>query len=116
MTLTKKQREESKNVAIETLKKILKPKDWVSTLVKKVSASGMSRQMVILVGDEDGKVLNISHLVAAALEWREKNDAIIVDGCGMDMGFHTVEQLSRALGYYETNGNTNAYGLNQKWL
>ena len=43
--------------------------------------------------------MDISGYVGDILEWRrnDKDGSLIVGGCGMDMGFHTVYCLSRAL-------------------
>ncbi len=79
------------------LLKILKPSMEVYATIKKVSSTGMSRQIAILV--IDGKqIRNISGWVATFLgmKWND-NGSVTVGGCGMDMGFHVVYTLSRAL-------------------
>lgn len=53
----------------------------------------------------------LSWYVAKALGYRfsEDTEALVVGGCGMDMGFHVVYSLSYAL-------FGDGYALNQKWI
>lgn len=93
---TKKEREEAE--AIVTLKELLKPGDTVYTTLKHVSRSGMQRAIdVHIIRDNEPRW--IASLVAKALGWsfHEKYEAVKVDGCGMDMGFHLVHSLSYVL-------------------
>jgi hypothetical protein len=88
-----------KDVAKGYLLEVLKPGDTVYTVLKHVSSSGMSRRIDVLVVTKDGGIRNITHLVAPVTGFkRSKVDgALTVSGCGMDMGFHVVYSLSRAL-------------------
>lgn len=123
---TKKQLQERAEARAELLE-ILDP--WgsgdpreVFTVLRHVSASGMSRDISLLVAEDD-TLRDITYLAAQALgeRVRESNGrrAIRVSGCGMDMGFHLVYNLSWAL--YSTgdlaadNANRVGYMLRQYW-
>ena len=97
-TMTAKQeREADKANAIETLRKLCPPGTTVYTVLRHVSASGMSRRIDCYV-IEDNKPRWITGYVKTALGMpRGKFDAATVTGCGMDMGFHLVYNLSRTL-------------------
>ncbi len=120
---------------------ILKPSSVVYTVLRHVSTSGMSRNISVLFSNDDG-IHNLDFYVARLLDaQRAKDGSIKVNGCGMDMGFHLVYSLSRALfnsGYKCTgkscrsNDHSNAphpkrkrgsmthadggYCLNHRWL
>lgn len=89
--------------ALENLRKWLKPGDTVYTILDHVSRSGMTRHIRLLVnikGDEGARRDFIHPNRAAAIvlgESQAKRDGLIVTGCGMDMGFATVYNLSRYL-------------------
>lgn len=83
--------------AIERLRKILKPGDTVYTILRHVSKFGMSRD-IDLYKIDGGEPMYLSGYAANALgESRSKDQGIRVGGCGMDMGFHLVYNLSRTL-------------------
>lgn len=93
--------------ALADLRKWIKPGDTVYTILDHVSASGMSRAIRVVVpytredGTIDhvhpnwavGRVLGLRHYKRNGRE----QDALVVGGCGMDMGFHLVYELSYAL-------------------
>lgn len=89
--------------AIETLRKMLKPGDTVTTNVLHVSRSGMSRVIMCqaIAADYDGKpyISDISGLVADAIgdRYDSRRGGIVVGGCGMNMCFATVYNLGRVL-------------------
>jgi hypothetical protein len=96
----------------------LKEGDRVYTMNRHTSSSGMSRDLSLFVA-RDGEIMNITYYAAHALGWRlvERNGyrAIRVQGCGMDMGFHTVYTLSRVL--FRDGVKTDAgYSLKHEWL
>ena len=98
---------EQKEEAIATLKGILKEGDTVWTVLRHVSSSGMSRCIdVYIIRDNEPRWL--SYYAAKALGWRysDSKESVVVDGCGMNMGFHLVDSLGWALGMK----------LNQRWL
>lgn len=88
----------AKAEAIAKLRDWLKPGDTVFTLVRSVSASGMSRTMDLYVIRE-GEPLRVTWSVcdACGFTYDRKREALKVSGCGMDMGFHVVYSLSRVL-------------------
>ena len=99
--MTTKAKQTMMTEAIETLRGQVSPGETLTSVVVHVSASGMSRAIKVLrpSRDNDGTIQDLSWLVARALGWRfsEKHDAVIVQGCGMDMCFHTVYTLASAL-------------------
>ena len=95
--------------ALARLRDWLKPGDTVYTIVENVARSGMSREIraVLLQPADSGRVrngyapvvdLHPNHAIATVLGYRQgKRDGCIVGGCGMDMGFHLVYNLSYTL-------------------
>jgi hypothetical protein len=131
--------------AIDRLKVWIKPGDTVYTQIKSVSRSGMSRviQVVKLAkNDSSGECepIWLGYNVAQACEMKYDRDreGVKVGGCGMDMGFHLIYELSHALfrdGFDcigegcpandHVNGDRNyephrhsdpGYALKQRWL
>lgn len=98
--MTKKEKDEAKRLAILDLRSMLKPGDEVVTVLRRRSASGMSRCISLYIV-RNGQIQAISFLAARALGYRLKevdgSNAVHVTGCGMDMGFHLVYSLSRVL-------------------
>jgi hypothetical protein len=90
----------------------------VYTVLRSVSSSGMSRTLSLKVA-KDGKILDLTYYAGTVLDWPivEVNGsrAIRVGGCGMDMGFHTVYTLSRALFREEGSTKDAGYSLNHAW-
>lgn len=87
---------------IEEMRKHCPPGSTVHTVLEHVSRSGMSREIrtVLLSCDGDRVVdLHPNYMVSQILgdDRQGKHDGVIVGGCGMDMGFHIVYSLSRAL-------------------
>ena len=85
------------------LRETLKPGDTVYTILRSVSRSGMNRRISLCVG-RGADVKDITWDAAHAMNDPIKNRAgyvqdvgISVGGCGMDMGFHLVYNLSRIL-------------------
>jgi len=122
--MTKKQ--QSVEVARETLRKMVKPGDTVQTILRHVSRSGMTRRISVIVNGND-----VDYLVEQLGVYnRAKNGpGLVVGGCGMDMGFSLVYSLSRRLfpkGFKVDgtgrNGDTSGwdddggYALKQRWL
>ncbi len=133
---------------IERMRELVKPGDTLYTICDHVSKSGMSRAIRVVLPvtvERDGKQeidhLHPNYLIAQilGLKQREGKDAMTVGGCGMDMGFHLIYSLGRALwpdGFTCTgkgcpsndhsNGNRDytgtvhhndgGYALKQRWL
>ena len=65
-----------------------------------------------------GVTLRSSNYVATIIDYRQndRKGALIVGGCGMDMGFHVVYSLARSL-YPEKPGQRDGgYSLKHEWL
>ena len=93
----------------ESLKELLKEGDTIYTVLRSVSRSGMSRAIDCYVF-RDNKPLYLSYAIATVLDERQnETGAVKVTGCGMDMGFHLVYNLSSVL--YK-----DGYALHQAWL
>lgn len=84
--------------AIENLRSMLKPGDTVYTVLRHVSAPGMSRKINVY-RIENNAPQWLSRRVALAIgeSLDERSGAIKVSGCGMDMGFHIVYNLGHVL-------------------
>ena len=89
--------------AREALRELLKPGMTVHTTTTHTSASGMTRWIRPIVVLADGEPHDLSWLVKRAEIFNGRNRAVVrhegikMEGCGMDMGFHLVYTLSRAL-------------------
>ena len=94
--------------AIEYLRTFIKKGDVISTRVDSVAPSGLSRNIAFFCVDENycswteknkPRVRNISYQVAKALgyTYRPNSTSVHVKGCGMDMCWHSVHQLSYVL-------------------
>jgi hypothetical protein len=133
-TMSKSAREEKRAEAIRDLRKMLKPGDTVYTVLRHVSASGMTRGIDLYIIRKNVPVwitAYVGHAIdspQSLKDWREQR-GLRVQGCGMDMGFHVVYSLGCALfpkGFKvegrgrngDTSGHDNdgGYALNQKWL
>ena len=132
--------------AIEKLRDWIKPGDTVHTILRHVSQSGMSRDISVVLIDKDGGILYPDYLVAKATgSTLSKKQGIKIGGCGMDMGFALVSELSYALYgdgylctgrgkkgergcpsnvhvnpgkryYHKARKHTDGYALRQEWL
>lgn len=81
----------------DELRKMIKPGMRVYCVLRSVSASGMSRRISLFIVQGDD-LRNIDQLSADAIGWKVSGiGGIAVSGCGMDMGFHLVYCLGRAL-------------------
>lgn len=108
MTFTKKDSLKARS----ELKQLLKDfgTKTIYVVQRHVSRSGMQRQLDLYLIPSVEKVKKdydkgeipprrITYLVAQALQWPydEKWESLTVNGCGMDMHFHTVYTLSQVL-------------------
>lgn len=96
--LTKAQ-ETERAEAIAELRKMLKPGTTVSTILRHVSSSGMSRSISAVIADKQGRVITLDWLLVRAGigTFDRTHGGIKMGGCGMDMGFALVYDLSRTL-------------------
>ena len=110
-----------RDYAINHLREILKPGDTVFTVLRHVSASGMSRR-IDLYCIKDNRPQFLTGYAAKAIGWRWGDKAgLVVGGCGMDMGFHAVYTLSRTLfpdGFKDgqDDAKDGGYALRHEWL
>jgi len=118
--------------AVRTLKKWLKPGSTVYCVIRGVAKSGMSRKIDFYT--ITGKRMQyLSGYISKLLGYRrDKDQGLHVSGCGMDMGFAVVYELSHTLwpkGFKVTdktphrNGTPNGqidedggYALRHEWL
>ncbi len=99
---------------IEKLKAELPKGSKVYTVLRHCAPSGMSRRIDVYHFTCEGAEIHKSWLSfwvskATGFSFNQKHECLNVSGCGMDMGFHVVETLSRVL-YGES------YALKQEWL
>jgi len=87
-----------KKESIDILKKYIKKDITIHSIIRNVSVSGMSRNISFKVIDKK-ELLDLSWHISKALEYpfNDKKHAIKVSGCGMDMAFHVVHNLSHVL-------------------
>ena len=89
--------------AIARLREWIKPGDTLYTQIKNVSRSGMSRviQLVGISCGGDGPSLSYygwnAHKAGVGSGYDEKREGVKMGGCGMDMGFALVYELSHVL-------------------
>jgi hypothetical protein len=95
--MTKAQQAE-KQEYIEKLRELLKPGDTLHTVLRSVSSSGMSRNIdVYLIRDGEPQWLSSWICKATGMSFNKKRGCIRIGGCGMDMGFNIVYELSYRL-------------------
>ncbi|MDE2343997.1 MAG: hypothetical protein KGL63_11525 [Betaproteobacteria bacterium] len=82
----------------------------VYTVLRHVSRSGMQRRISLLLV-EDGRIRDISFLAAKALNYaiNREDGGVIINGCGMDMGFELVYNLSCVL-------HDDGYAIKHQWV
>ena len=83
---------------VRELRDLLKPGDTVYTKLNHVSRSGMTRSIEVMVFRDNAPV-NLTWMVSEVLNYKidSKHWGLKVEGCGMDMGFSVVYNLSSAL-------------------
>ena len=89
----------------------------VYTVLRHVSSSGMQREISPVIITKDGSIRHIAYAVSCIVGYgyseKHGHNANIVKGCGMDMGFDLVYNLSSALYPDEERG---AYKIKQEWI
>ena len=102
--------EERKEIEKELKDILAKGNKTVYQIVTKVSNSGMYRHITNFVATGKGKIISIDWEICRIMQtFKYEEDGVGVSGCGMDMGFHIVYELS-----YKLYGD--GYKLTQKWL
>lgn len=99
---------------IELLRKWFPKGSTVYTILRKCSASGMSRDIgVVSLFCDKGKVIdrhaNFAIHIALNIPLGKTADSVKAQGCGMDMGCDIAYRLSRKL--YD-----DGYALKHRWL
>ena len=88
----------------------------VYTILRSVSASGMTRHISLVIG-EGNEIIDITYYVAHALGDKVSESkghrSIKVNGAGMDLGFHLVYNLSSVLFHGQERAG---YVLKQGWI
>jgi len=103
------------------LRKLIKRGDTVYTCLNKVSRSGMTRHISVHI-IKKSQIIDITWLVAGVTGWKLTDDmSLIIHGCGMDMGFHVVYTLNRAIfqrgtDYCGTRDRDAGYATKQAWI
>lgn len=117
--MTKKEKLERKAYAIKVLTVDfgIKAGDTLYTSLRRVSASGMTRIISVHFVDEDRRIRDITSLVASALDSTEVQThcgwGIKIHGCGMDMGYHVIDNLSYVLGLQSQGFRAS---IHQQWI
>lgn len=95
--MTKQQKDEQR-AALVALREMLKAGDVVYTTLRHVSRSGMQRVIDVHI-IKDGAPVWIGGRAARALGMRydDRRQGVVIGGCGSDMGFEIVYNLSWAL-------------------
>tara|TARA_R100000995_G_C3372344_1_gene72312 strand:+ start:81 stop:464 length:384 start_codon:yes stop_codon:yes gene_type:complete len=119
------------NESLESLRNWIKKGDTLHTTVRHVSRSGMMRYITTRhlktpehLAHSQERQVNISNYdyhIARVLDLREAPNyqGLKVGGCGMDMGFWLVYNLSRVLFKDEPRGEADrdqGYWLKHEWL
>ena len=100
--------------AKKSLLNLLSDGDTVYTILRHVSASGMSRRIDLYTFKEN-KPVYLSGYYAMMQGEEPPTDGYKVGGCGMDMGFHLVYTLSSLL-FDRESGKDSGYKLRHEWL
>ena len=95
--MTKAQKAEQATMR-EELRALLPPGTTLHTVLRHTSRSGMYRVIdVYRLHDGDRDWLSYRIAKACGMRFDEKREAIGIGGCGMDMGFAIVSELSAML-------------------
>jgi len=107
------EKKERKAESITRLQGLLSSGDTIYTILRHVSASGMSRT-IAMYAVKDGRLIRLTGLAAFAMDrtFDAKRDGIKIAGCGMDMGFSLVYDLASTL----FSGDRAGYELKHDWL
>jgi hypothetical protein len=111
--------ETEKQEQIARLREWMPKGSTVYTILRHVSASGMSRDISIVcihpeeAGTGTRWISHPNYAVSKVLGYRlvikNGSDAVRVNGCGMDMGHHLAHSLAHAL-------YGDGYALSHEWL
>jgi len=104
--MTKTEKAEQKEKAIEYLREYCPVGTRVFTVLRHVATSGMARWLdaYVMIDNEPIKITHLLGRAGIGGDWCDRRQALKVGGCGMDMGYHVVNCLSYALHGYENEG------------
>lgn len=95
-----------KEEAIAWCKKNIKKGTRIYSVLNGVSSSGMTRHISFYMTmramttkrNAPHEIVCLNYYIAKACEYKlDKDGALVIGGCGMDMGYHVVTSLSYAL-------------------
>jgi len=111
---TKTQAAQDKAKAISKLRDMIKPGDTIYTVLRHVSASGMRRSIDAYI-IRNNEPMWLSYWVGKAIGYKADNrrGGLIINGCGTDMGFELVYNLSATVFAGEDRAG---YVLNHRWI
>jgi hypothetical protein len=92
-------KERTRAEAIERLKEWgITPGDTIYVINRHTAASGMNRSLTFYKIENDQPVWLTYQMAKAGIgRWNDKRETLDMGGCGMDMGFAAVYELSRLL-------------------
>lgn len=107
----KKISKEDLAIAERNCREAFPPGSVAYTVLRHVSSSGMQRRISVL-GVMGGEIVCLDWAVSRVLGRRvHPNGGIIIGGCGMDMGFALIYDLTATL-----YGIDAAYSINHRWI
>jgi hypothetical protein len=103
-------KEKIENLEIKKdLKKYIKKSGEIIVIIHSVSKSGMQRKMSAFTIYKK-RLVNLNwHVEKLGIARRDKNNKLIINGCGMDMAFDLTYKIKCKLYGYETGINNQQY-------
>lgn len=96
--------------ALQRAEKVIARKREITCILRHVSGSGMSRRISLhVIRDDEHRHLSYNAAIATGNRYHDRDGAVIIGGCGMDMGFALVYDLSHTL-------YGDGYVLRHRWL
>lgn len=104
-----------RDVARVELREAFPPGTTVYTILRHRSTSGMRRVIDPILITSDGPRFWREKIAILLKHYKtsDQHEGIVMDGCGMDMGFSLVYNLSSALYGHDNRGG---YALRHEWL
>lgn len=116
MKATKAEKEQARETILRHIEGQDRPR--VYTVLRRVSSSGMSRDISLMVVDNDGDLVDITYHAGVLLGMTPRDTlgkrVVRVNGCGVDAGFQTVWNLSHTL-YADKVSERAGYVLRHDW-
>ena len=115
-TPKEKQRELEKAQLRKEIKKIIGKCRDIYCVLRHVSQSGMMRHIDFYIF-KNNRPIWLTSRIGQLLDYRQApSGSLKVGGCGMDMGFAVVYDLSSELYCNKKYNHDKAYRLNSNWL